>query len=201
MQLDYEGFVLINHLAQSLSFLNPMMRLFAQQGEYMFYAAILVYWFSRSIRNRTQVLEALLAACAAMGISAMLSHFLYRDRPFVTHDVLQLIQHAPNASFPSDHATAAFALATMFWLYRRHSGKLWLILAACIAVSRVWTGVHYPADVLAGACIGALSAGGVHRIATKTRWAERSLDAVIRYYEKMENKVWPNKQTTRSLDS
>jgi undecaprenyl-diphosphatase len=192
-QLDYQSFVSINQLGSTLAFLNPLMRFFAEDGEYLFFAGILIYWFTRKIQNRTMVVQALLTACLAMGISGILSHFFYRDRPFVTHDVLQLIKHAANASFPSDHATAAFAVATAFWIVKPRIGKLWLLIAACIAFSRVWTGVHYPSDVLAGALIGAASAGSIHGLIFHSSLANKIILGGIRLYEALENKVWPGR--------
>ncbi|QXD15452.1 phosphatase PAP2 family protein [Rhodocaloribacter litoris] len=67
-------------------------------------------------------------------------------------------------SFPSGHATLAFALATSWSLsyprwYVVAPGMLW---AGSVALSRVRFGVHYPSDVLAGALLGAGVAATVH---------------------------------------
>lgn len=94
------------------------MRFFAEDAEYLFYLGIIVYWFTRSRNNRQMVAEAILSTCAALGAGGIISNFYYRDRPFVHHTVIQLIQHPANASFPSDHATGAFVIATAIWLFR-----------------------------------------------------------------------------------
>jgi undecaprenyl-diphosphatase len=65
-----------------------------------------------------------------------------------------LVPHGADASFPSDHATAAFAIATAIWLRWRLAGAVSLVLAAALAVARVAVGVHYPGDVVAGAILG-----------------------------------------------
>ena len=58
-------------------------------------------------------------------------------------------------SFPSGHALAAFALAGVLWHDRR--ARWWgIVVASLIGVSRILIGVHFPADVLAGACLGFL---------------------------------------------
>ncbi len=77
-------------------------------------------------------------------------------RPFVAHpDLVHLFApHAADASFPSDHATAAFAIAVAILLRNRLWGSVTLAAAALLAVSRVVIGVHYPLDVLSGAALG-----------------------------------------------
>ncbi|MFE9191703.1 phosphatase PAP2 family protein [Micromonospora sp. NPDC007208] len=76
-------------------------------------------------------------------------------RPFQTHPVHQLIPHDPGGSLPSDHATAAFAVAFAVGVFLSWRwGLLLSVLATVIGFARVWAGVHYPADVLAGAVIG-----------------------------------------------
>ncbi|MFD0696936.1 undecaprenyl-diphosphatase [Paenibacillus sp. GCM10027628] len=193
-QLDYQLFQIINHLGVSVSFLNPLMRFFAQDAEYLFYLGIAVYWFTRREANRKMVAEALVSACVGLLMSGLVGHFFYRDRPFVSHTVLQLIAHPANASFPSDHAIGAFVIATSIWLFRRNDGKVWFGLAACIALSRVWTGVHYPTDVIAGAVIGMLAAAIVHQLIARSKQVQKLRDACIDVYEKLEAKVWPNTQ-------
>jgi undecaprenyl-diphosphatase len=74
------------------------------------------------------------------------------------HAVHPLIAHKPDASFPSDHATAAFAIAVAIWLRSRTVGAVAIVFAALLAVGRVAVGVHYPGDVAAGALLGTAAA-------------------------------------------
>jgi hypothetical protein len=68
--------------------------------------------------------------------------------------VIPLISGSHDPSFPSDHATAAFAIAfgILFVAYR--AGLVFLLWATLIALSRVLVGVHYPSDVLASLAVG-----------------------------------------------
>ncbi|WNR43112.1 undecaprenyl-diphosphatase [Paenibacillus roseipurpureus] len=194
-EVDYHLFQYINQLSNNLSFLNPMMCNLATKAEYVFYLGVVVYWFTRQKANRDMVAKSLLSASIALGLSGMLGHFFYRDRPFVTHEVLQLIPHPANASFPSDHATAAFAIAASIWMYRRKAGTFWFVLAASIAFSRVWTGVHYVSDVMAGAIIGISVAWTVHQLSHRYGWLSKGLNGIIHVYEHVESKIWHRKET------
>lgn len=60
--------------------------------------------------------------------------------------------------FASSHASNTFALATYFWLIFRSTASKWLFLwAGIISYTRVYLGVHYPADILVGAIVGVFS--------------------------------------------
>ncbi|MCD1257673.1 undecaprenyl-diphosphatase [Paenibacillus athensensis] len=197
-EIDYQLFSQMNAWGDAIPMLNPLMRFFAQDGEYVFFAGMLIYWFSRRATTRNMVVEAVLSACIALGASGLLGHFFYRDRPFVTHHVLQLVAHSANASFPSDHATGAFAIATAFCLYRKKGSALWLTLAGGIAFSRVWVGVHYPIDVFAGAVLGMVTAVGVHQLLQRSDRMKKLIVFCIGIYETLEGKVWS--RTNQSLN-
>ena len=100
------------------------------------------------------------SAAAALAIGAALSHLVDRARPFVADPggVHQFTRHAADAGFPSDHATASFAIATAIVLRNRRWGIVALVLATLLALTRVAIGVHYPSDVLAGAALGSATA-------------------------------------------
>jgi undecaprenyl-diphosphatase len=79
-------------------------------------------------------------------------------------------------SFPSGHATVAFACATVLALAVPRLRVPLFVLAALIAFSRVYVGVHYPFDVLAGAVLGVglatalrMLAGALRRSAPQPR--------------------------------
>jgi undecaprenyl-diphosphatase len=194
--LDYHFFQLVNHLAVSDRSLNPLMIFLAERAEYIFFAGILFYWFFQKRQNRRMVVEAALSACIALAVTALIGMFFYRDRPFVAHHVHWLIPHAKNASFPSDHATAGFVIATAIWIWRKRDGWLWLLLAAGISLSRVWTGVHYPLDVIAGMIIGVSVAFIIHGSLKRFTLLNKLVVGLISFYEKIENMVWKKNKST-----
>jgi len=115
---------------------------------------------ARRHAGRRIAVAAAASAAVALAIGAVLSHLVDRARPFVSDPggVHQFAHHAADAGFPSDHATASFAIATAIVLRNRRWGIVALALATLLALTRVAIGVHYPTDVLAGAALGAASA-------------------------------------------
>ncbi|MFW6140388.1 MAG: phosphatase PAP2 family protein [Acidobacteriota bacterium] len=84
-------------------------------------------------------------------------------------------------SFPSGHAFTAFNLAGVFSLTIRKNWIRFLLvgLASIAAVSRVVAGVHWPADILAGAAMGWITIWIGLEISKKTRWAWKGLGRKI----------------------
>jgi membrane-associated phospholipid phosphatase len=93
-------------------------------------------------------------------ISNILKYSVNRPRPFLTYSFIEKVTSGASPSFPSDHTSDAFALATavsLIW------PKWYVIIpsyawACAVGYSRMDLGVHYPSEVLAGAIIGAGSA-------------------------------------------
>jgi undecaprenyl-diphosphatase len=77
------------------------------------------------------------------------------DRPYITDPTITVIDARPTtASFPSGHAAMAVAGALAGSRIVPASAWVWWPLAAIIAISRVYIGVHWPSDVIGGAVIG-----------------------------------------------
>jgi undecaprenyl-diphosphatase len=109
---------------------------------------------------RRAVVAAGLSAGLALAIAQLVSRITDRPRPFVADPsgVHLFTRHAADPSFPSDHATAALAIAVAILLRDRRWGGVALAFACVLAVGRVAMGVHYPSDVLGGAALGTLCA-------------------------------------------
>jgi len=88
---------------------------------------------------------------SSMGLKALFD----RDRPPLRYAEPKPLVHVPHdASFPSGHAATSFAAATILtFAFPRLSAPLF-VLAAAVAFSRVYDGVHYPLDILGGAALG-----------------------------------------------
>ena len=90
--------------------------------------------------------------------NGVLKNLVKEARPFVTYpEIIPLVTHvsASSYAFPSGHASASFAAAPLFFHYLpKKFGIPALILAFLVSFSRLYLGVHYPLDVLAGVVIG-----------------------------------------------
>jgi undecaprenyl-diphosphatase len=109
---------------------------------------------------RRAAMAAVLSAGLALAIGKVISEIVDRARPFVADPggVHLFSHHAADPSFPSDHATAAFAIAVAIVLRKPAWGAFALAAAIILSVGRVAIGVHYPSDILAGAVLGAAAA-------------------------------------------
>ena len=95
------------------------------------------------------------AILLAEGISGGLKEWIERDRPPVADPEPEPLVGLPATySFPSGHATVAFACATILALAVPRLRWPLYALAGLIAFSRVYVGVHFPLDVVAGAALG-----------------------------------------------
>ncbi|HEY4097623.1 MAG TPA: phosphatase PAP2 family protein [Baekduia sp.] len=128
-------------------------------------AAFVVVGGARKAAVRRAVVAAGLSAGLGLAVAAVVSRLVDRPRPFVAHpgSIHLFAQHAADPGFPSDHTTAAFAIAVALLLRSRRWGLVALAAATILAVTRVAMGIHYPTDVLAGAAIGTLAALTLHQ--------------------------------------
>src|SRR5213592_2440678 len=133
-------------------------------------ATFALWLFARPGGNRKWKLAsacALASAALALLVNQLIGTIWHRQRPFATHPsthVWGARSHDP--SFPSDHASAAFAIAFAVFLFHRVVGSIFLAAAVVIGVGRVFIGAHYPLDVLAGCLVGLASALLLARVAS-----------------------------------
>lgn len=106
------------------------------------------------------------AVAGAWLVAEGTKYLFNRARPFISDmEIAPLIKTPSSSSFPSGHsATAAAGAISLSVIYPAFAPVL-LLAGLLVAISRIYLGVHYPIDVLAGLLIGALSAGVVLLVA------------------------------------
>jgi membrane-associated phospholipid phosphatase len=120
-----------------------------------------------STANRKAIFLCSSFICSSV-VATSLKYAIKRERPFVTYPDIENVSPAGPLSFPSNHTSYAFSLATsMSILYPK-----WYVVApsflwaSAVAYSRMDLGVHYPTDVLAGALIGSSTAWLSYKLTT-----------------------------------
>jgi membrane-associated phospholipid phosphatase len=103
----------------------------------------------------------------ASGLNALIKDLVDRSRPPLSMDLDALVGVPGSPSFPSGHAMSAFAVAAAIAVLAPRTRWAVLGLAAAIAFSRVYLGVHYWIDVLAGAGLGIAIGVGIAALARR----------------------------------
>lgn len=160
MNLDYYLFQQINGFAGRWPWLDWLGIFAASYLQYIVVAGFLLFLFWG--KSKEGLVKKYYLAGAAIGAiifsRAILTEIIrwvwFRPRPFIDHAVNSLIAHANTGSFPSGHAAFFFALATVVYLYNKKLGIWFYFFSVPMVISRVFVGVHYPSDILAGALIG-----------------------------------------------
>ncbi|MFQ5441403.1 MAG: phosphatase PAP2 family protein [Thermodesulfobacteriota bacterium] len=121
-------------------------------------AALLVFFKGRRRDVRGLVLV-LVTVLVSDFFSSTFKNVFLRVRPcHGLEDVLLLVGCGGSYSMPSGHATNIFAAMVLLSTRYKKFTPLFLLLAAAVAYSRVYVGVHYPLDVIAGAALGTVCA-------------------------------------------
>lgn len=129
--------------------------------------------------------SALGSAALALLVNKVISGLIWhRDRPYQTHHYTDPWANKTDASFPSDHASASFAIAFAVLAFDPLAGAIFLVFAVVIAFGRLAIGAHYPGDVGAGLLIGLASALVVTRllrpvVALLVRYVQRVTDPIL----------------------
>lgn len=171
LDINVELFYFFNHAFQN-PILDSIMPIFTHFGGFKFLVLILiaVLLYAKISRRETLKKIAIIALVTLLfsgAIAFVLKHIVHEPRPFMTLDnVHLLITEDDLNSFPSGHTTSTVAVVTALILNMKELAKKYywiidialIIFAILIPFSRMYVGVHYPGDILAGAIIGLFGA-------------------------------------------
>lgn len=160
----------LNRFAQRSWVFDHAIALLSENALFKGVLAMTIFWFlwfrhenTRNEEERRFLLFGLLSSCIGLVLARTLAHLLpFRERPL--HNPSLHIQvpfgfdpasFIDWSSFPSDHATLYFSLAVTFLFVSRRLGiaaLAYTLLVICLP--RIYSGVHYPTDILGGALLG-----------------------------------------------
>ncbi|PGW35615.1 undecaprenyl-diphosphatase [Bacillus cereus] len=162
--MNFTVFQWINNFAGSSKLLDTLMIAITNSVPYVAILFMLILWFNNgkkenAIRKQYTVLYTTLSVSIALLVNVLIHAVYYHPRPFITHHVNQLVPHAADSSFVSDHSVLVFSIAFVFILREEKLKYIALIWAILVGVSRMYVGVHYPLDILGAAFLTFITSG------------------------------------------
>jgi len=170
--MDYQVFQIINNLAGHYKWLDQVGIFMAAYSQYFLGVLIVVWMLLKDKLNFWKNFK----ITAYFFITAVVSRFIFgeiikrvvaRPRPFELHQVTQLIPEDLHMSFPSGHMSFFFAFSTAVYLYNKKAGIICYIVRVLMGLARIYTGVHYPLDILGGMVLGVLVGWGMWKAGKK----------------------------------
>ena len=171
MDINVYLFYFFNHGFQNPIF-DAIMPIITNFGDFFFLlAALFIVIIYARFKNKESLKRiAIIAFCAVLAGGLIAYSFKYvflEPRPYdVLPDVRLLLNRDHATSFPSGHSAAVWAFVTILLLNMKDLAKKhYKIISVCLVVyafvimfSRLYCGMHYPFDILAGAVIGIVAA-------------------------------------------
>jgi len=177
-QFDIDIFRDLN-LAGSNDLLDSLMVAFTLVGiSYVIVFLCVPLWLSG---KKEATFDLVILVVLVTVVTELVKVLVGRERPNLELAGVHTILSSSGPSFPSAHASRAFAVALLVAMNSRRSyGVIAFIVAALIAVSRVYLGVHWPPDVIFGSLFGLLLAAVFISCEKRSRLYQRVRDSVIR---------------------
>lgn len=159
--VQLEGMILL-WIQQNLrqDWLTPIVRFYTKLGNIGFIWLVLCVCLLVFKKTRLAGAAGILALFFSLGLNnVFLKNLVARTRPYEVIEGLQLIGHrATDYSFPSGHSGCAFSSTTAICAVLDKGRIKWIliVMAALMALSRLYVGIHYPTDVICGSITGIL---------------------------------------------
>ena len=168
--VDFYLFQLINNLAFKWFWFDVCGKFFATDFGYILVFLLVLFLLLRFKKYWKIATKAVLAGVLSRMIIVNIIRAVFpRPRPFIENGVNLLMSYSNEPSFPSGHAAFYFAISTVVYFHNKKIGILLFLASALISISRVFVGIHWPSDILAGALVGIFSGWLVYKISQKIK--------------------------------
>jgi undecaprenyl-diphosphatase len=158
--LNQTLFLFINASSHPTPFVVGIAKFFATYAIWLAPLALIAGWLRGDDVLRHHMVEAALSTGVALLAAQIIGVAWPQPRPFMIGLGTNLMAHSPDSSFPSDHLTCLWGAAFSLLLHRRTraAGTALALLGIPMSWSRIYLGVHSPADIVGAALVSALSA-------------------------------------------
>lgn len=161
LDLDLKGCLYLNQFSHEER-VAVFFKIISRLGDGVFWYVMLVtVWIMQGAQYSLQMLYLVLGGAFGTLIYKILKSKTVRPRPYQVHQVIRLGERPlDHFSFPSGHTLHAVMATIIFGYIQPILLVLMLPFTVLVAVSRMILGLHYPSDVMVGACIGGAVATG-----------------------------------------
>ena len=158
-QLNLALFHLINQYAGLNPVIDTLAIFAAKYMPVVVILALAILWVTKRNNTRDVILYGIYAAIIGLVINYIIGLVYFHPRPFMIGLGPQLFQYPAETSFPSDHTTFMVSIALMLLYFKetRVYGVILLILGLTGGLARVFSGVHFPLDILGSIMVSIIS--------------------------------------------
>jgi undecaprenyl-diphosphatase len=146
--------------AQSNKLLGFFTKFFSYEAIYVSIIGVPLFLIYRSVNKMNMIAYIVVSLLGTWFFGETLKHIFRLMRPYQAHEIVPLFTEA-GYSFPSLHASFAGALIAFAFIFRFPGWQIIIVVGICIGLSRIFGGVHYATDVLAGFILGGAISYGV----------------------------------------
>ncbi|GBE40770.1 putative undecaprenyl-diphosphatase YbjG [bacterium BMS3Bbin09] len=182
--INIDLFQWINAAAGKNPSLDYIAIFFAESGPYIVMALFIFLWFLSNERRKNTLLLATEASALGLLFNLAITLIYFHPRPFMTGIGTTILSHAPETSFPSDHATLLFSASLYLLLFSRwvSAGVAMIFVAVLTSWGRVYCGIHFPFDMAGSLFFSILSCIMIYKSRSLLEYINRW---IISIYKKL----------------
>ncbi len=156
--IDFYIFQQINNWAGQWAWIDMLGIFFAKYFGYILVFCLFLFLIKNSKKYWQMVWQAIFAGIISRLVFTEIIRWIFpKSRPFIENNVNLLLNHTNSSAFPSGHAAFYFAISSVIYFYNKKIGILFFTASFLICLARVFCGIHWPLDILAGVLLGIFS--------------------------------------------